>query len=99
MHKFIVNNLTNSRDHWRLEIVGPKAEIMGYLNSPEYKKTVQGIDVKIKTSFTDREKRQIRIESLSVNSIIAQYVAKVYSGSLDKTLLTEKALEILSSTK
>ena len=99
MHEYIVNNLAGSKDHWRLDIVGPKAEIMSYLSSTEYKRTIEGIDVKIKTSFTDREKRQVRIESLSVDSIIAQYVAKVYSGSLDKTLLTEKALEILRATK
>lgn len=98
MHEYIVNNLANSRDHWRLEITGPKAEIMGYLNSAEYKNTIAGIDVKIKTSFTDREKRQVRIESLQVADIITQYVTKVYSGSLDKTLLTEKALEILRTT-
>ncbi len=99
MHEYISNNLANSRDHWRLEMIGPKAEITGYLNSAEYKKTIEGIDVKIKTSFTDREKRLIRIESLKVGDIITQYVAKIYSGSLDKTLLTEKALEILRATK
>jgi len=99
MHDYIANNLAQSYDHWRLDIVGPKAEIMGYLNSSEYKKTIEGVDVKIKTSFTDREKRQVRIESLLVGDIITQYVAKVYSGSLDKTLLTEKALEMLIGTK
>jgi DNA repair exonuclease SbcCD nuclease subunit len=98
MYKYFVNNLVNSLDHWTIEIVGPKAEIIKYLESAKHKKAIEEISLKIKTSFTDREKRQVRIESLSIDNIIAQYVAKVYSGSLNKSILTEKALDILKST-
>lgn len=99
MHHYLSANLPRSKDHWVIDITGPKAEIINYLKSQEYKTMIENVDVKIKTSFTDKEKRQIRIESLSIENIISQYVTKVYSGSLDKKLLIEKAIEILRLTK
>lgn len=89
----------NDKDHWVIEITGPKAEIVGYLGSKEAKNLFVGKDVKVKTIFTDREKRQVRIEAVSLNNIISEYIDKVYSGSIDKDILKKKASEMLSSSQ
>jgi len=93
MHEDLMQTL-NNEDHWIIEITGPKAEILGYLGSKKGKSLTVGRDVKIKTVFTDKEKRQVRIEAVSLSSIVSQYIDKVYSGSIDKDLLKQKAHEV-----
>lgn len=96
MHEDIVHQL-NDTDHWVIEITGPKAEVLGYLGSKKGKSIVTGRDVKIKTVFTDKEKRQVRIEALSLDHIVSEYIDKVYSGAIDKDTLKSKANEVFKS--
>jgi DNA repair exonuclease SbcCD nuclease subunit len=96
MHEELMETL-NDKDHWVVEITGPKAEIIGYLGSKKGKSLTVGRDVKIKTVFTDKEKRQIRIEALSLQHIVSEYIDKVYSGSIDKELLKLTASDVLKS--
>ena len=96
MHEEIVETL-NDKDHWVVEITGPKSEILGYLGSKKGKGITVGRDVKIKTVFTDKEKRQVRIEALSLSHIVSEYIDKVYNGSIDKELLKSTASDVLKS--
>lgn len=96
MHEELMETL-NDKDHWVVEITGPKAEVIGYLGSKKGKSITIGRDVKIKTIFTDKEKRQIRIEALSLQHIVSEYIDKVYSGSIDKELLKLTAGDVLKS--
>lgn len=96
MHEDLMQTL-NDKDHWVIEITGPKAEVIGYLSSKKGKSLTIGRDVKIKTVFTDKEKRQVRIEAVSLSSIVSQYIDKVYNGSIDKDLLKQKAHEVTES--
>lgn len=86
----------NDKDHWIIEITGPKAEIIGFLDSKRVKNLFDGKDVKIKSNFTDKEKKLASIKALSVESIVAEYIDKVYSGALDKAELKNKSIELLS---
>ncbi len=95
MHEELMQTL-NDKDHWVIEITGPKAEVIGYLGSKKGKSLTIGRDVKVKTVFTDKEKRQVRIEATSLPSIVNSYIDKVYSGSIDKDLLKSKAAEIFN---
>lgn len=96
MHEELMETL-NDKDHWVVEITGPKSEILGYLGSKKGKSLTMNRDVKIKTIFTDKEKRQVRIEATSLSSIVSQYIDKVYSGAIDKELLKSTASDILKS--
>lgn len=96
MHEELVETL-NDKDHWVVEITGPKSEVLGYLGSKKGKSITIGRDVKIKTVFTDKEKRQVRIEALSLAHIVSEYIDKVYSGSIDKELLKSTASDALKS--
>jgi DNA repair exonuclease SbcCD nuclease subunit len=96
MHEDIVQQL-NNQDHWVIELTGPKAEILGYLSSKKGKSITNGRDVKIKTIFTDKEKKQMRIQASSLDSIISEYLDKIYSGSIDRQLLKIKADELYRS--
>jgi len=99
VQQMIDADVTGSKDHWVIELEGPKAEIVGFLGSRQYKDSVKDVDVKVKTTFTDKEKRKISIEAKSMESIISDYVVKVYSGSLDKTKLLEAAKSVLNDSK
>ena len=96
MHEELMETL-NDRDHWIVEITGPKSEVLGYLGSKKGKSITIGRDVKVKTVFTDKEKRQVRIEALSLEHIVSEYIDKVYSGSLDRDLLKLTAKEVSDS--
>lgn len=96
MHEDIMQNL-NGIDHWVIQMTGPKAEILGYLSSKKGKSITTGRDVKIKTVFTDKEKRQVRIEALSLKHIVSEFIDKVYNGSIDKEILKNKASELHQS--
>jgi DNA repair exonuclease SbcCD nuclease subunit len=96
MHEDIVQQL-NDKDHWVIELTGPKAEILGYLGSKKGKSITSGRDVKIKTIFTDKEKKQMRIQASSLDLIVSEYLDKIYSGSIDKQLLKIKATELYKS--
>lgn len=85
----------NNKDHWLIEIAGNKAEIVAYLGSKQYSNLIAGKNIKIKTSYKDSEKKLAKIEAVSMESIIAEYIDKIYSGSLDKSLLKNKALSVL----
>ncbi len=89
----------NSTDHWVIEVTGPKAEILSYLDSKAYKTVTEGKDVKVKPKFTDKKKQQIQIEALSMEHIVDEWTNKVYIGSLDKKKISAKALEILGKVR
>lgn len=96
MHEDLMQTL-NDIDHWVIEITGPKAEVIGYLGSKKGKSLTVGRDVKIKTVFTDKEKRQVRIVATSLSSIVSEYIDKVYTGSIDKDLLKITARDVFES--
>lgn len=87
------------RDHWVLEVEGPKAEIVSYLGSKEYLEVINGVDVKVKTKFIDSEKRKVSIEAKSMEHIISEFVTKVYNGSIEKEKLIETAKSVLLQAK
>lgn len=93
LHEELMSALDN-KNHWVVDITGPKTETLGYLASERGKTIIAGKDVKIKTTFTDKEKRQVRIEAVSLSTIVTQFIDKVYSGALDKQVLKERALEV-----
>lgn len=99
LHDMVRQDISGSKDHWVLELEGTKAEIIGYIGSKEYLEAVKDVDVKVKTTFTDKEKKKISIEAKSMESIISDYVVKVYSGTIDKTKLLEAAKVVLNGSK
>lgn len=91
----LIDILKQTKDHWVIELTGPKAELSSFLDSKKTRKIFEGVDVKIKTSFTDREKKLTKIKSVAIDSIIKEYIDKVYSGTLDKDKLNLKSMELL----
>lgn len=77
-------------------ITGPKAEIAAYLSSKKTIELMKTADVKIRTIFTDKEKKLVAIKAISMDSIIKEYIDKVYSGALNKDDLYNKSMELLS---
>jgi DNA repair exonuclease SbcCD nuclease subunit len=99
IHAAIIDAIKASVDHWVFELAGPRAELVGYLGSQQYIEAVRGVDVKLKTKFTDSEKRAISIEAKSMDHIISTYIEKVYSGSIDKSQLITVARTILEQSR
>lgn len=86
----------NDIDSWVIEIKGPKTEITSYIGSLKYKNIIKNKNVKLKTIFTDKAKKQIRLNERTVESVIDKYIDSVYSGSLDKAQLKLRAKALQS---
>jgi DNA repair exonuclease SbcCD nuclease subunit len=98
VHTGLVTAL-NNKDHWVLDLTGTKSEIMGYLNSNKYRDAVEGCDIKPNHTFTDKDKRKVKIQSLSMETIFNEYIDKVYSGNLSKDQLKGMALGFLKEAR
>ena len=98
VHSTLLANI-NSNDHWVLEISGPKAEIVAYLGSKVYKEAASQYSIKVKPTFTDKDKKQVKIEAISMEHIVSEFIDKIYSGNLDKTALKSKAVEIIAESR
>jgi len=99
IHGMVLELIRGSKDHWVLELEGPQAEIVGYLGAKNYLEAITDVDVKVKTKFTDKEKRKISIEARSMEHIISDYIVKVYSGSIDRDELVKRAKLVLEESR
>lgn len=98
MHEHIITNI-NEEDHWVIDMAGPRAELIAYIDSEEMTKIREKSDVRIRATYTDKNKEKVKIRAASIEEILSQYVDKVYDGSLDKGIIKDKALEILGKTR
>lgn len=94
-----IASMVNDKDHWSIDVSGPKIDVLGYRDSKRYIELVKSKDVKFIPHFTDNDKKLINISSFSVDSIIAEYVNKVYVGDTDKKEIVSKAMEILDKVR
>ena len=99
LHFALKEAFANQTDHFVVEITGPKAEVVAYVESTRYLKLVKGLSIKLKTVFTDKERKKVSINAVSMEQIVSEFVSKVYSGSLDKDKVLQKAKEVLEQVK
>jgi DNA repair exonuclease SbcCD nuclease subunit len=95
----ITSRVAGSSDHWVIELTGPKAEVVGFLGSKEYLAAIDGVDVKVKTKFTDNERKKVSLEARTMETIVSEYVLKVYNGSVNKEELSTLAKSILNESR
>ncbi len=88
-----------SGHHYLIELTGPKAEVTAYIESAKYLKLVKGLSIRLKTVFTDKERKKVTISAISMEQILSEFVDKVYSGNLDKDKVLQKAKEVLEHVK
>lgn len=99
LHIDLANAVNGSTDHWIVEIKGPKAEVVNYVDSTKYLELVKKVSIRLKTVFTDKEKRKVSLNATSMEQVISDFVNKVYNGSLDKDLVLEHANAVLATVK
>lgn len=95
LHSLLEQTL-NDTDKWILKVSGPKVELAAYFKSKKYLKLIEGKNVVSKTTPTDAEKQnRVKIEAVSPEGIVSEYVDKVYSGGEDKKAIIERAHQII----
>lgn len=99
LHQSLQENLNNTLDHWVIEFKGPKAEIVNYVESSQYITLVKGLNIRLKTIFTDKQKQRVSINAISMEQILSEFVNKVYTGSLNKEIVLAKAKAVLQEVK
>lgn len=95
IHKSLVSQL-DDKDNWIIKVKGPKTELSAYFKSKKYLDLIKGKKVISKSIPSDSEKQsRVKIKSSSPQEIISEYINKVYDGSLDKSLIIQKAQQII----
>lgn len=98
VHNILVETL-NEKDHWVVELTGPKAEIVAYTDSKKWAKLTSKSSVRLKPEYNDKSKiSNKKIKSVTMQDIVCEYVDNIYGGSLDKGLIKEKVLKVLDNT-
>lgn len=99
VHEAISEN-TNHIDQWVIEILGPKAEVLAYIDSEKLAELRLTKSIRIKPEYNDKDKQmRVKIKSSSMNQIVDEYVDRVYQGALDKDVIKSKALEVLQKSR
>jgi DNA repair exonuclease SbcCD nuclease subunit len=98
LHSALQSSL-NEKDHWFVDVSGPKPEISSYLDSKRAKKLIEGKNVKVRATYTESSKKQVKISSTSIETIVIEYLDKVYSGSIDRKILKERALQVFKNVR
>lgn len=86
----VIDNINN----WIIDIEGPKAEIISYLDSKQFLALKNGKNIRTRALYTDTNKERIKIQAVTMDDIIISYVSQVYKGTLAKEDIIAKALEI-----
>ena len=94
MHDYTASQI-NVTDHWVLDITGPKVDINSYINSSEFNDLRGNADIRLRTKYTDKNKQRKRIQGITLESVIKEYIDNIYDGSLPKEILFDKALKTL----
>jgi hypothetical protein len=95
IHKLLASKL-DDKDNWIVKVKGPKTELSAYFKSKKYLDLIKGKKVVSKSVPNDSEKQnRVKIKSSSPHEIISEYISKVYDGSIDKSLIIQKAQQII----
>ena len=98
LHTLLEHSL-DDQNKWILKVSGPKVELTAYFKSKKYLKLIEGKNVVSKTTPIDSEKQnRVKIEAVSPEGIVSEYVNKVYSGGEDKDLIIKRAHQIIKGT-
>lgn len=98
MNDLIKNNITE-KDHWVIKIAGPKAEIVSYLSSKQWKELNSSYSIKVKPEYKDNKKVfKTQIKSLSVKDVLDEYIKNIYDGSLEVESIRDKVSELFANT-
>jgi DNA repair exonuclease SbcCD nuclease subunit len=91
---------TNEIDNWVIEITGPRAEIVAYMDSSEVAELKLKRSIRISPKYNDKDKQmKVKIKSSAMKDIITEYVDRVYQGSIDRDVIKSKALEVLQKSR
>jgi DNA repair exonuclease SbcCD nuclease subunit len=99
IHEDIIRE-TNIVDNWIISITAPRAELSAYANSKQVSNLRQKVQIRFKFHYNDKQKvDRVKIKSSKVSDVVSEYIDKVYQGSIDKSIIKSKALEILTKVK
>jgi DNA repair exonuclease SbcCD nuclease subunit len=86
-------------NNWVIDVTGPKAEIVSYLDSKKWLNLQKKHHVRVRPIYTDSNRvEKKKISSVNMSDIVCEYIDNIYSGSLDKSVLKDKAAQLLNNT-
>jgi len=99
LHKEIVSSIgSDNKNNWIIDITGPRAEIFSYLDSKKWSNLQKKYSIRARPTYIDNNKvEKKKISSINMSDIVCEYIDSIYSGSIEKTLLKDKAVQLLDN--
>jgi ribosome maturation factor RimP len=69
------------------------------MGSKHFLKLKKGVNLRTRMLVNDKEKERTQIKAIKPEDIIAEYVEKVYKGSLDKATIKQVSTQLLSQVR
>jgi len=99
VHSTIQTSVDKSKDNWVVDINGPKAEIISYLDSKKLANLQKKHSIRVRPTYTDSNRvEKKKISSLNITDIVSDYIDTIYVGSIEKSVLKDKAAQLLNKT-
>lgn len=99
LHTNIESNV-NSTDNWVVDVTGPKAEILHYLDSKKWLNLQKKCSIRVRPTYTDTNRvERKKISAIRMSDIVCEYIDNIYSGTLDKSVLKDRAAQLLNNTE
>lgn len=94
-----VKSSINSSDHWVIDITGPKAEIVHYLDSKKWANLQKKQSIRVRPTYIDSNRvERKKISAIKMSDIVCEYIDNIYNGSIDRDILKDKAVQLLNNT-
>ena len=93
-----IENSINDVDNWIIDVTGPRAEIMHYLDSKRWLNLQKKHSVRVRPTYTDTNRvERKKISAISMSDIVCEYIDNIYDGVLDKSVLKDAATQLLNN--
>jgi len=93
-----IRNSINQNDNWVVVFTGPRKEITAVFDSKEWKNLCEKSRISTRTKYTDSNRvERIQIKAHTVADVVEEYVDRVYSGGISKSLIKKTMRQLFDN--
>lgn len=94
----MVRDSINQNDNWVVVFTGPRKEIAAVFDSKEWKKLCEKSRISTRTKYVDSDRvERIKIKAHTITDVVEEYVDRVYSGGVDKSLIKKTMRQLFDN--
>jgi DNA repair exonuclease SbcCD nuclease subunit len=92
--KYIKDNI-DAKNYWIIKVTGLRSDIDKLFSSAKYKRLQDEFNITTRINYIDNAKVKRRIEAVSIEKSVSEYISNIYSGTIDKDVLLKEANRVM----